>query len=156
MSISTKVRAKEFRIYKPNKTKNGSAIKFQGRYDEKSKYPEWLMFLDGAIQTGEDENGNASFGWKEADKFVTLKLGIPDVSDLLAVISGRKVESKLYHENTKGNTQFTFTHIPDKGYRFRLSSQRDGKVVAVPGTISYAEGEVIRVLFENWIWKTFS
>ena len=99
MTQEKKILAKEFRIYKPNSKGSGAASKFQCRTKWKTvdsvDYAELILFLESAQQTGFDKNKNASFGWstnseKNKGKSVTMKLGLPDIGEMLLVLKGRK------------------------------------------------------------------
>lgn len=165
----------EFRIYKPNNNKNGAASKLELRNKTVEKgdntYSEWMMFWTGANQTGEDANGNASFDWKTKEKpgkEVVLKLGDPDIGELLAVLNKSKdkvggPEGKgLYHQNERGNSSLSFEYSKstnpkyDDSYRFRLSSKvGDNPVLEVKHTITLAEAEIIKEILLGYVRKKY-
>jgi hypothetical protein len=165
----------EFRIYKPTKEKKGAASKLELRQKEVQKgdftYQEWMMFWTGANQTGEDASGNASFDWKTKEKpgkEVVLKLGDPDIGDLLAVLNKSKDKvggpqgKGLYHQNDRGNSSLSFEFVKsnnpqyDDSYRFRLSSKiGDAPVLEVKHTITLAEAEIIKEILTGYIRKKY-
>mgnify|MGYP006408102513 FL=1 len=161
---------KEFRIYKPNNKSSGAASKFQCKTKWKKigdkEYPEMVLFLESASQTGTDDNGNASFGWSQqgkSDKSVTMKLGMPDIGEMLLVLtgktkfvgpppkSGRTVEPGLFHQNKNGNTSLRLKWSDGKLY-LNLSSQDSNKnVVKVGHSITSGEATVLAVLLESFV-----
>jgi hypothetical protein len=159
---------KEYRIYKPKKT-SGSALKLQYRFKsrrEDKKYPEAMLFLEIACQTGTDSNDNASFDWAHTEEYkgssVTMKLGLPDVGELLLVLTskkeyagpapkgGNKVAPGLFHQNKNGNTILKFAKMSGgySGYVAQLSTGKDNSY-----RISITEGEAIimKILLEQFV-----
>jgi hypothetical protein len=167
----TKKKYKEFRIYKPRNDGSGAASAFQLRSTtdpERIPQRELNLFLSMTNQTGYDkENDNALFGWQEDGKNITMKLGPPDVGDMLLVLSGRKeyvgpskkadrqVESGLYHANPKGNTVLRLKRAKNQSgevvYYMQLSAQRDGKQTMIKHSLTAGEGELLRLLLINYI-----
>lgn len=125
------------KIYKPTKTKSGAAVKFDLRL-----IPEWEtaktkttvpfvkvvgggMFMELARQTGEDDKGNATFGWQAADQRIVTKLGLPDLSAILVAVEcryagkplpnpkkGTKNVVSMFHQTQKGNTIIEYRLFP--------------------------------------------
>tara|TARA_Y100001949_G_C15958850_1_gene318283 strand:- start:548 stop:1096 length:549 start_codon:yes stop_codon:yes gene_type:complete len=165
-----KTHPKEFRIYKPNSKNSGAASKFQCTTKYKKigdkEYPEMVLFLESAPQTGTDDNGNASFGWSQqgkSGKSVTMKLGMPDIGEILLVLtgktkfvgpspkSGRTVEPGLFHKNKNGNTSLRLKWSDGKLY-LNLSSQDSKKDVSKVGhSITPGEATVLAVLLESFV-----
>lgn len=150
----------EFRSYKPNKAGNGAATKFQIRAGPNQNNQERVMlFVQSAMQTGVGEDENASFGWKDESKTLTIKLGVNDVGEILSVIYGVKQqagsEKGLYHQNDKGNSTLQFSFNEKWGYNFRVTSKQDGVLKEVKHAISFAEAEVLRVLLTDFIRLTY-
>lgn len=154
----------EYRIYKPNGKGNGFAVKLQMREGKNQNEQERLMlFLEGTQQTGVDDNDNASFGWKDKEKTVVMKLGLVDVGELLAVVNGVKSGAGgakgLYHENDKGNTTLQFTLMDSKdggppvGYWLRLAAKRDSKLIEIKLLVTFGEAEILRVLLSEYVKK---
>jgi len=150
------------RFYRPNKNKNGNAIALELREKEIKKgektYKEWQLFIVGAQQTGEDANGNASFGWKDKDKCVTLKLGDADVGEMLAVTNrrkdfvGRDASKGLFHQNAQGNSSLQLAKNDNgEGYKLRVSSKRGDKLVAVTMTLSFGDIELLANVLRTYL-----
>ncbi len=161
MAIKT-TRKQDFRIYKPNKTGNGAASAFQVRVDldEETQRRKIMLFLMMAPQTGKDDNGNSAFGWKDNEKTVTVKLGMPDIGDMLAVLNGRKTEvgtgKGLFHKNANGSTSLSFALTPG-GYSLRTNKKIGDKVgEAVSHSLTHSEGEVLKVLLEEVVKITYN
>ena len=175
MTQEKKILAKEYRIYKPNSKGSGAASKFQCRTKWKSvdgvDYADLILFLETAQQTGFDSNKNASFGWssvKNKDKkpkSVTMKLGLPDIGEMLLVLkgrkhfvgpepkAGRKIEPGLYHQKAKGNTSLRLKWSEGRLY-LNLSSQDENKnVIKVSHSITTAEAAVLESLLDHFIAK---
>src|SRR5687768_5293221 len=98
-----------FRIYRANKTGNGFATQWQLSYKPKDKYDEFMFFLVGASQNGEDANGNAKFGWKPEEGAITCKLGVNDLGEIIAVLTGLQqaagYKGSLYHQTPGGGNK---------------------------------------------------
>lgn len=183
---------KEFRIYKPFKDKTtgqfkGAASKIELRRKdvekvdaEGKKYTvyEWMMFWTGTVQKGEDDKGNASFDWQTKEKpgkQVCLKLGDPDVGDLLAVLNGQKPQvggmagKGIYHENDKGNSSLTFKYNDGKvddgkgnmvqkyepSYRLRVSSKVGSTLIAAEHSITLGEAEILKEILLGYVRKKY-
>lgn len=152
------------KIYKPKKNGEGAASQWQLKItpigDPKFGQVKGELFLEMAKQKGEeDADGNASFDW---DNKIIMKLGLPDVSEMLLVLSGKKKiagvqEGKyqgLYHQNDNGNAVLQFSYVKmDKfeGYNVRGSTQRGEEKKEVKHSITLSEGEIFRVLLERAI-----
>jgi len=144
----------EFRIYKPRKTKDGAASSMEySRKDDGNRMLFWTSVLE-VPSDGE----NAAFGWKIDGKVVTMKLGIPDIGLLLAVLNGRTAEAKLFHQNAKGSTTLTLTKDRDKGIYFLRVTGKKGNddPIKINHSVTYAEGEVMRVLLERFVALSFA
>jgi hypothetical protein len=171
MISEKQLQPKEYRIYKPNSKNSGAATKFQCRVKEvgkgDKKYPELFLFVEMAQQTGTDENDNAKFDWAGKEnpnpKSVTMKLGLPDVGEILLVLMGRKkfvgpepkegqkIESGLFHQNNDGNTSMRLKWDNGKLY-LNLSAQDKAKnLVKVSHSITMAEAVVLEHLLQHFI-----
>ena len=172
MTQEKRILAKEYRVYTPNSSGNGAASKFQCRTKWKTvdgvDYADLILFLETAQQTGFDSNKNASFGWstsgeKNNKKSVTMKLGLPDIGEILLVLKGRKkfigpepkkgrsIEPGLYHQKQKGNTSLRLKWSEGRLY-LNMSSQDEKKnVTKVSHSITPAEAVIIESLLENFI-----
>ncbi len=161
----------EFRIYKPTKSNSGAASSLQTKLTMVKERWELQLFWVATQQvpsTGE----NASFAWKDKEKTVTMKLGDPDVGEMLAVLNGQKdsmgrKESKdkpgkgLYHQNANGNTTMSLqeNHNDATGevsYYVRLASKsKAGKLVEVKHSITVGEAQFLRVLLNHWVLASY-
>lgn len=127
-------------IYKPSGAGTGTAFKLQLRlspaWNEKGYIEEvdGGLFLDLAGQTGKGDDGFARFGWPDA---ITAKLGIPDISALLAGLRyvrtlGKKVPEALRPKNdTGGVTVGLFHKFGEESTAISLKFEADGSFVAV-------------------------
>ena len=159
----------QWRVYKPTKDGKGAASRLELKIITTPKTSGDKVFVDREVQvfwvaspqTGVDSNDNAMFSWKDKDDklSVTLKLGEPDIGDLLAVLTGVKnavgTGKGIYHQNDKGNTSFTFEVVQDRGYSIRLAKMVSGKLTQVKHTLTWGEGAVLRVLLESIIRQTY-
>ena len=157
---------KEFRIYKPKKSEDGAAAKFQFvvKARREGGFPEAMLFLEMALQTGVDGNDNAMFDWSGQEgstgNSVTVKLGIPDVSELLLALRRHKDEGKLFHKNDKGNVTVSLKKLDDK-MALNVSSQRDRKLTRVGLMVSPGECIVLSQLLSDFIsayygWRDYT
>lgn len=163
----------ELRLYKPSKEGNGAASKIQlvDKIVEKdgSKFNRVMMFWVAAQQNGKDEDDNAKFFWEPKEgRQVTMKLGDPDVGEILAVLNGNKKEAGssmgLFHKNENGNSSLQFKaniqRVNDKdvvmGYYVRLAFQdKTKKVTEVKHSITLGEAEVLKLVFERYVLKKY-
>tara|TARA_B100000959_G_scaffold67088_1_gene71247 strand:- start:438 stop:986 length:549 start_codon:yes stop_codon:yes gene_type:complete len=172
MTLEKRILAKEYRIYKPNSKGTGAASKFQCRTKWKTvdgvDYADLILFLETSQQTGFDSNKNASFGWstsgeKNNGKSVTMKLGLPDIGEILLVLKGRKkfvgpepkegrgIEPGLYHQKKNGNTSLRLKWSDGRLY-LNISSQDEKKnVTKVSHSITTSEAIVVESLLNNFI-----
>lgn len=152
----------QWRVYKPTKDGKGAASKVELRVlnkemeknGKKFNVRDTLVFWVSAPQVpSKDENAAFAWGDDNSKDVVTLKMGEPDIGEVLAVLGGLKkqagTDKGIYHQNEHGSTSFTFETVPDRGYKIRLASKRDGKLVAVQHTLNYAEGKVLEVLLKR-------
>jgi len=143
----------EYRIYKPRKTKDGAASKLQYSRSGSDRNLFWV-----SVKEIPSDGENAAFGWKDEEKAVTMKLGMADVSAMLATLTGKNAEAKLFHQNPRGSTTLTLTRDKDKGiYFLRVTGKRDeNEAVQISHSVTYAEAEVLRVLLERFIAVAFA
>lgn len=156
----------DHRIYKPNKSKNGSAAAWQLKKEstvtnEKSYVKvDVQLFLVLTNQSGYDEEkDNAEFYWdKDESQTITMKLGMADVEALLAVLNRAKNDvgfngKGLYHQNSKGNTVLTMRRQDrDKGdpnYYVQVSSKRGDELKRIGISISLEESQSLRVFLNK-------
>jgi len=155
----------EWRVYKPKKTKDGAASKLELKVintpttkDGKTYYRRNAeVFLVSTKQTGEDDNGNASFGWSDSSLTVTAKLGETDLGEILALLNWKKKVAGaetgkykgIFHKNDKGSTSILLERSDNGYYSLRIAKKvgNDGPSV-VSHTISFGEAEVLKIVIE--------
>lgn len=137
-------------IYRANKSKTGSATQFQ--YNEEKN----MFFLVSSKQTDIDEKGNARFAWTDPKQSVTVKMGLIDLGEFLAVLDRIKPkvgEGKgLFHENAKGTTIIHLEIVTKDGrsaYAYKVSSKRDGPAVQIQHMISVGEAEILKTFLRS-------
>ncbi len=141
----------KFKIYKPNKPGNGSAVQFDFNPQKKS------VFVEAAKQ-------NAPQGFDWANK-LTFKMAVTDMAKLLVVLSGKAANVELFHDPSKGsyqtatdtkNSTVSFSKMAT-GYYFKLSTQdQKGQVTSVATAISEDEAVILKILLEKAIQKSYS
>lgn len=162
----------QWRVYKPKKSNDGAASRLEmkivvkeeegknGKYTNREVFVFWVS----AQQTGTDANGNASFGWEDPAKNVTLKLGEPDIGEILNVLNGAKDQAGtvggkfegLFHQNEKGSTSFSLKKADNGGYYLRVSKKvGTGAPVIVTHQISLAEGQILKILLEASVRQSY-
>jgi hypothetical protein len=143
-------RTEPFRIYKANKQGNGTALSLDFNPERRA------IFLQAAKQAGE-----LKFDW---EKSINMKLDADDIGAILAVVSGKTSVAKLFHQPSLGkyasaagtrNVGVDFKRETG-GYSVRASEQSgSGELAVVSVNVSEGEGEVIRVLFEEAVRRSF-
>ncbi len=160
----------EFRIYKPTKANSGAASAIQTKLTDVKGRWELQLFWTAAQQTPSTTE-NASFGWKDKEKSVIIKLGDPDVGELLAVLCGvkdsmgrKEARDKpgkgLFHKNASGNTTMSLQEQVDENngeisYRVRLASKVGAKLTQVSHTITIGEAILIKTLLQQWVIASY-
>lgn len=148
---------KSFKIFRANKSREGAA----SQWSLSDKEGKVSLFVDAAKQKPTDDaEGNATFDW---DSKLTMKLGEPDVGEILCVLKNIKREvgtgKGLFHANDKGNSVLNFSlYEKDNNpvcYSLRVSTQRDGVNSMVQHLVSFADGEILRVLLERFIARKY-
>jgi hypothetical protein len=159
-------RAKEWRIYKPQKNNDGAASKLELKITDKDyvdkegnnrKLRDVQMFWVLTQQIGVDENNNATFAWTDANKTVTLKLNETDLGEILAVLNGLKTVTGatgskyegLFHKNEKGSATLCLKAVENRGYTVRATKKvGNNHPVAIYHTLSYGEVSILKVVVE--------
>ena len=154
--------SKQFRVYKPKKTDDGSVSAWEISY-KKDKYDRYECFLEMANQLpGRDANDNQKFDW---DNKITVKLGALDIGEILLVLEGHKDsvgtkgKNSLFHKTSKGNKVINFSYSKEyKNFSLKISSQDEEtkKRASFNQLISLAEGVIIRELLKSAIVKMYS
>lgn len=166
MAVTVKKYFPDYRIYKPKKDGTGAASKFQLKITDE-KFKNVQLFWVGAQQKDKDDSENAQFAWEDKDRFVTIKLGLPDLGEILTVLKGIKSEAGqagkgIYHKNKSGDSSITFKkYKPPTGdamFTVRLSKKVNGKMTEVKHSLTLAEGAVLETLltqallvFTGWL-----
>lgn len=175
MSETTVLKKREqWRVYKPKKTNDGAASKLEMKIVNKpavgkdgSKYTirDVQLFWVTTKQTGVDANDNASFAWEDESKTVTLKIGEPDIGELLALLNGHKDQAGspktdkfpggLFHKNDKGSATLVLAKYGD-GYSLRVSKKSgNNQPVVLNHQITMGEAQVLKVLLESAIRQIY-
>jgi len=150
---------KEFRLYRPNRSNNGTAFSAQLSYKKENKYNPWFLFFIMAPQTGTDQNGNASFDWN--DKAITVKIGENDLGEFIAVLEGRKSEvgkeGSLFHKTPSGgNKIISFKRLDNKDYALGISFKNpSGELIKYYQGISKGEAALLLTLLKSAAIKLY-
>lgn len=137
-------------FYKANKTNTGAAAQFDLNAAKQA------IFLEAALQTGEQ-----TFDWGNK---IIVKLDVPDIGKLLAVLVKATAQAKLFHDPTKRegysgstlNTTVELSKGAQYGYYLKISQQGQDKAVkAVSLSLSDDEAQVLRVLLERAIERIY-
>ena len=132
-------------FYKPNKQEKGCALQFQLSTKQEVVYndKEFLvnyLFLTGAHQKGKNENGNAIFDWQNG---ITIKLGLNDIGELLAVLSNRQGSAQLYHQTPKDNKIIKLQKEENGTYRLGISQKVGGDADRMQQTLSTSDASIL-------------
>jgi hypothetical protein len=161
----------QIRFYKPY-SKDGQPLGAASQFDYRPnpKKPEVLAFWDITKQTGEDENGNATFAWtKDKSKTIKVKLGLPDIGEILAVLKGVKGQAGtgkgLFHKNATGNTSIVFQYydgggdIDKRKYTVKITNQSvdgsDKVLTSVGHSLTLGEGVVLEQFLNGLLEANF-
>lgn len=133
-SATTRDRAADHTLYKPNSRGSGGAVRF-GINPAKG-----AIFVDAAAQSGERQ-----FDW---ERKITMKWNLADIGQVLATLEGRQPQTKLFHQSEKSNSAFELTLRDDPErppYLLSLSRQetadKQQRKVAIP--VSHGEAAVL-------------
>lgn len=159
------------RIYKPYKNDanqpTGHASKID--YRANNKKTEGVLFWTITKQTAvEDEKGNAAFGWEDPRKTVTMKLGLPDIGELLAVLEAQKDQAGpnngkgLFHQNKNGNSSLKFkfeagTEKSPPRYGIQIGGKVEGSdLVTLSHSLTLGEGVILREFLKGFVQFHFN
>lgn len=166
-------------FFKPTPTGKGGAAKFnlslQPTYKPGENYVDAVdggLFVDLVAQGDKNLAGYPTFKWTEKETMITAKLGLPDVSALLASIRDFRVRGvevatylrgkqkpqpnqvSLFHQSdTSGTTGISYT-FGDEDSVLRISKSKDkfrsislnlGEEVILQAYLEYALNAFIRV-----------
>lgn len=147
--MSDTIYKNEVRFYKPRKSNDGAATKLQQKIVAEKYGKKVYIFWVSTPQTGM-KDGNAAFAWKDADKEVTIKLEAVDMSQILTTLNGKTKETKLFHQNPKGNSTLTIQPYKE-GFSMRVSKKIGSKMSEVKHTITAGEAEILKIVFADAI-----
>lgn len=152
---------------------------YHAKNDGKGNASRWeyepnkgVIFLSLAHQTGKNENGNGTFGWRKWDKdtkswgehsSVSMALGVSDISEILQVLYGRKAKAGtdkgVYHQFGDNTSTLNFSVYEDNGkfvcYNLQVSNKNknDKDAYVVKHSIFANEAEVLRIHLEEALKK---
>jgi hypothetical protein len=134
----------DYAIYKPNSRGSGGVVRFGlNRYKA-------AVFVDAAAQSGEKQ-----FDW---DQKIIMKWGLSDLGAVLAVLQGRTIEAKLFHQSEKANSAFELIlrDDPDRAPFLMSISRQDAadkslRKVSIP--VTHAEAAVLETALRTAITR---
>lgn len=147
---------KEFKIYKPKKNLDGTAIQFSFNKEKGAIFATFANQING-----QDKNGNYIFDWDNKGVF---KLGLNDVGEMLSVLHDRQNgvgpirDSKhagLFHKSQTGNSILYFTKGRNTGFFIMLSVHKDENKNKYKCNITNSECEVLCTILKQAINKIF-
>ena len=156
---------RELRIYKPTKGKSGTAASFQ--LTVKGEYKEPMVFLTLARQGADDDKGNNSFGWKDKENSVVVKLTELDAAKILLVLFGITKdlgEKGAYHDPSKSGTSeanqgmskiIQFKKLDTGGYSLSISAKQGEVRNAIQVSVDQAEAILIKTFLNGFIEKYY-
>lgn len=152
------MRTQSFRVYRANKDGNGAACQIELSWkDDKTgegRGGRYFVFLTLAQQGGDNENGDATFQWKEG---IVVKLDPVDLGEFLSVLTGKKeslgTKGSLFHESPGGgNKIIQFAYNTERGGFYLVVSQQDAEkkdpARKIGHSMSAGEAEVLTELLK--------
>ena len=142
-----------FALWKPNREKKGNAAIIEYSIEK------GCFFLRMLPESGQE---SPKF---DNSKAITAKLGISDVGEIIAVLTGRREAlghkdektgywSGLYHENANGSSSINLSP-GTAGMILGLSVKKDGPPTRYSVGVTPGEQEVLRVFFEKYLGEMF-
>lgn len=133
-SAANTPRSNDYAIYKPNSRGSGGVVRFELNRAKEA------VFVDAAAQCGEKQ-----FDWENK---ITMKWGLTDLGTVLAVLQGRQLQVKLFHQSEKASSAFELIlrEDPDRApYLVTVSRQDSGdkSVRKVTLPITHSEAAVL-------------
>lgn len=151
--IRTQFNPAQHIIHKPNRSGTGQALKLQlrlepkwintesGGYFDREANKQGGLFLELVPQSGKDDNGNATFAWRDDSKVIRCKLGIPDITGLLTAIREYRILNRvvppylqgkaakengveLFHKFERGSTIISYSFDEQQSI-LRISKGKD-------------------------------
>lgn len=134
---------KEYKIYKPNRKDPSRGCATTWEINLKTKN----TFVMAAKQNTEYNGDNPTFDWANKE---TIKLGQPDIAELLLLIKDKKQflgnatpdnkGSGLYHESKKGNVILKLYQYKDgPSYVLEISAKKNGALFRAAHLLSRSE-----------------
>ena len=154
------IRPKEYRVYKPYGESKGAASAFQVKItldSEESPGKKRIveLFWVCTNQTGQNSStGNASFGWSDPKQSITMKMGLPDIGEILSLLEGDKEEISLFHQNRSGNTVAKMKQAQTKSgpaFGFQMSSKKGDNLTKVRHNFSMSDSKILKRLLQDYI-----
>lgn len=150
-----------FALYHPTASGGGCALRLDPRVDGDRNGRARCFFLEMAAQktVASELDGRrvpATFDWEHK---LTVKLDMPDLCELLAVLEGHAekaggTRNGLYHDNGRGSTVISLQRNSERGgFGFGLSRKENGasQVVRHHMVLSAAEALGLAVIFRAGI-----
>lgn len=136
-------RSTDYAIYKPTSRGTGGVIRFEFNRSKGA------VFVDAASQAGDK-----AFDW---DRKITMKWGLADLGAALAVLQGREVQAKLFHQSEKANSacELLAREDPQRApylmtvSRQEMDAQKSLRKVSIP--LSHAEAAVLEIALRSAI-----
>jgi hypothetical protein len=151
MSEQDSNQAKAYTIYKPRKSGDGVASRFD--YNRETGN----LFFEMAEQTDQMKNGRPTFNWQEK---IVFKLGAQDISDIMLVLTGKQGGvgqngggryQGLYHKRSDGDSIMHFEKSDKPGSFFVSLSVRGKAQKKLTQMVSQQEALILTVLLTDAI-----
>jgi len=130
----------QYAIYKPTRNNTGGVLRLHLVCEKDA------LFAESARQDGEK-----SFDWQRK---ITMKWGLGDIGEVLAVLERRQREAKLFHKTEKQSTTFQIRHQAEaerNNYFAQMTKQvaetKEVTRVAIP--LSQGEAAVLATLLRT-------
>lgn len=154
-------------FYHPNARGTGSALRIEPRANrhDADRYNCFFIELAGQKTMAGRERGANTYATFDWDNKITVKLGFPDICEILMVLEGRVPHiggdrKGLYHASKQGNTLIALARDAQRGtYYLSLSRKRNGDSDAQRIGIGLSEAEAtgLRCLLQTGLFfVTFS
>ena len=138
----SEIRRRDIGIYKPNKNITGAVAQFKisNRND--------CMFLEMAKQKGEMKS-SAPYDWENTK--ITVKLGIPDITKMMAYLRlNTEAPLKLFHKTDKGTKSIELKWQSQyKNYYLSVSSKEGDELKRAAVPVGLDEVEILMVGFNR-------
>ena len=139
---------KQFRIYKSNSQKNGTAMSVDINKEKQS------VFLEFAKQKPDD-----TFDW---EKKLTMKLSLGELAKICVLYKNKTAEVTLFHDPSKGEYKANFKNAILKvsrgsnNYYIKLNQQElDGNLNSILVNVTEEEMYSLCLIFDRMIQDSF-